>query len=221
MKWLAWLRGGRRRRSPFNNMGSQGLTCGRVSPHLLVGGELGPDDWPALAQEGVSVVINLQQEQQDFFAPGEHLDASLWLPAPDGLAPTLDQLTMGVDLIEKSSRAGNTVFVHCKAGQGRAPLLCACYLIRDQKLTPLEAIGRVREARARTQLTPEQNLRLREYAAWEAARARETPVENHPSSNAAKTSQQAPATSSTVIAQEETEIVEPLAARLKAHDSLL
>lgn len=170
MNWLSWLRGGRRRRSPFNNWGSQGLTCGRVSPHLLVGGELGPDDWRALMQEGVSVVINLQQEQQDFFASDERLDASLWLPSPDGLAPTLEQIVMGVDLIDRSARAGNTVFVHCKAGQGRAPLLCACYLIRAHNLTPLEAVQRVRQARARTQLTPEQNVRLREYAAMEAAR---------------------------------------------------
>ena len=162
---MRFWRGAPRRRSPFNNLGPHGLTCGRVTSHLYVGGELGPRDWKALEQEGVTVAINLQQEQQDLFAANEQVDGYLWLPSPDGLAPSLAQLETGVQFIHAAVEADKRVFVHCKAGQGRAPLLCACYLIRTQGLKPLEAIGRVREARTRTQLTPEQSVRLREYAA--------------------------------------------------------
>lgn len=164
MGWLRFLGGGRRR-SSFNNLDEKGrLTCGRITEQLLIGGELGPRDWAALQNEGVSVVINLQHEQQDIFAPSEKIDGYLWIPAPDGQAPSLEQLEQGVLLIRAAIRRGRKVFVHCKAGQGRAPLLCACYLITEGD-TPLEAIGRVREARARTLLTPEQSLRLREFGA--------------------------------------------------------
>lgn len=165
MGWFSFWGNARRRRSPFNNLGPEGLTCGNVTESLYVGGELGPEDWKALAREGVTVAVNLQQEQQDTFSLTEYVDGYLWLPAPDGMAPSLQQLEMGVEFIAAAIESDKRVFVHCKAGQGRAPLLCACYLIRTEGLMPLAAVSRVRNARPRTQLTPEQNVRLREFAA--------------------------------------------------------
>ncbi|MDF2440548.1 MAG: hypothetical protein JWN98_1532 [Abditibacteriota bacterium] len=164
MRWLGLLGGSRRRRSPFNNLDARGgLTCGQVTPQLWIGGELGPRDWDALQEQGVSVVVNLQHEQQDIFSPREKIEGYLWLPAPDGMAPSLEQLMQGVTFIRTCAESGQKVFVHCKAGQGRAPLLCACYLIAEG-LAPLEAIKHVREARPRTLLTPDQSARLREFA---------------------------------------------------------
>ena len=141
MLFRSWRRG--RRRSPFNNLGPHGLTCGKVTEHLYIGGELGPHDWPALRQAGVSVVINLQEEQQDIFAPDEQVEGYLWLPAPDGLSPSLEQLVLGVDFIRSCVASGQRVFVHCKAGQGRAPLLSACYLISEGD-TVMGAMTKVR-----------------------------------------------------------------------------
>jgi protein-tyrosine phosphatase len=164
MRWLRFLGGSRRRRSPFNNLDASGcLTCGQVTAGLYVGGELGPRDWEALQAEGISVVVNLQHEQQDVWAPDENIEGYLWLPSPDGMAPSLSQLAQGVSFIRAAVRSGQKVFVHCKAGQGRAPLLCACYLIAEGA-KPLEAIKIVREARPRTLLTPDQSARLREFA---------------------------------------------------------
>ena len=162
MGWFPLRRG--RRRTPFNNLAPYGLTCGRVTTQLHVGGELGPDDVHALVKAEITVIINLQQEQQDTFARDERIDAYLWLPAPDGQAPTLEQLQLGVNFIRGSVDNGKSVFVHCKAGQGRAPLLCACYLISLGQ-TPLQAMARLRDARPATMLTGPQNVRLREFAA--------------------------------------------------------
>lgn len=178
MRWLGLLSGAlggsRRRRSPFNNLDASGdLTCGRVTPQLWVGGELGPRDWSALQAQGVSVVVNLQHEQQDIFSPDEKIAGYLWLPAPDGMAPTIEQLVQGVTFIQACVKNGQKVFVHCKAGQGRAPLLCACYLI-GEGLLPLEAIKQVREARPRTLLTPDQSTQLREFAKHFARRAKQS-----------------------------------------------
>jgi protein-tyrosine phosphatase len=170
MGWLRFLGGWggfgpRRRRSPWNNVDDDGfLNCARVSPSLLLGGEIGPRDWEALADAGVSVVVNLQEEQQDVFAPGENLDGYLWLPAPDGRAPSVEQLEQGVAFVRGAMANGRKVFVHCKAGQGRAPLFCACCLIAEG-LAPLEATKRVSAARPTTNLTAEQSRRLREFAA--------------------------------------------------------
>ena len=175
MGLLPFWRVARRRRSPFNNWGPEGLRCGKVTEQLYVGGELGPRDWDALVQAGVTVLINLQQEQQDLFHPNERVDGYLWLPAPDGLAPTVEQLNTGVAFIRAAVEADKCVFVHCKAGQGRAPLLCACYLITEGH-PPLSAIAKVREARPRTMLTPEQGIRLREFATAYEARARQARI---------------------------------------------
>jgi atypical dual specificity phosphatase len=155
------------------------LTCGQVTPQLYVGGELGPRDWEALSQEGVSAVVNLQHEQQDVWSPHERINGYLWLPAPDGMAPGLGQLMQGVDFMRAAIRSGQKVFVHCKAGQGRAPLLCACYLIAEGA-TPLEAIRHVREARPRTLLTPDQSARLREFAAHYAPDDGHLPAQPQP-----------------------------------------
>jgi len=163
MGWLTFRRV-RRRRSPWNNVGSQGLTCGQVTDQLYVGGELGPRDWDALSKEGITVVVNLQQEQQDYFHDKERIESYLWLPAPDQLAPTIEQLALGVHFIRAALAAGKRVFVHCKAGQGRAPLLCACYLV-SMGDTPMAAMSKVQEARPSTMLTPEQGTRLREFTA--------------------------------------------------------
>lgn len=162
MEWLPFRRG--RRRTPFNNVGPKGLTCGAVTEQLYVGGELGPRDVKALHQAGITVIINLQHEQQDSFTKDEQLDGYLWLPSPDRQAPTVAQLRLGVALIRASVAAERRVFVHCKAGQGRAPLLCACYLL-SLGHTPISAMQQVRQARMTTMLTPTQSARLREFAA--------------------------------------------------------
>ena len=164
MRLPSFRRAPRRKKSPFNNLGPQGLTCGQVTPQLWLGGELGPRDWDALLSVGATAVLNLQQEQQDVFGPDEQISAYLWLPAPDGFAPMLPQIVMGVAFIRAAVAAGQGVFVHCKAGQGRAPLICACYLITEGH-SMTEAIRIVSKCRPRTMLTPAQNTRLREFAA--------------------------------------------------------
>jgi atypical dual specificity phosphatase len=140
--------------------------------HVYIGGELGPDDWPALRREGVSVVINLQEEQQDIFEPHEQVEGYLWLPAPDGLSPSLEQLILGVDFIRSCVASDQRIFVHCKAGQGRAPLLCACYLISEGD-SVMSAMAKVRAARRQTLLTPEQGVSLRLFAAAYGERKQE------------------------------------------------
>lgn len=152
----------RRRKSPFQNLGPRGLTCGEVVPKLWLGGQLGPRDWEALTKIGVSALVNLQEEQQDWFAPNEKIAAYLWIPAPDGQAPSIQQLVMGVAFIRSALSTNQGVFVHCKAGQGRAPLLCACYLI-TQGHSIGEAMKTIGQCRPRTMLTPPQNTRLREF----------------------------------------------------------
>ena len=182
--------------------------CGRVTDQLFVGGELGPRDWEALAKEGVSVVVNLQQEQQDYFRDDERVESYLWLPAPDQLAPTVEQLALGVHFIRAAIAADKRVFVHCKAGQGRAPLLCACYLVSLGD-SPMEAMTKVRDARPSTMLTPEQGVRLREFtsARDEAiAASQSTPVptlNGAPDSTEPKTTPEIAATVDDVAAEVE------------------
>lgn len=185
MRWLEFLGIGGRRKTPFNNVDASGnLTAGRVTDHLLLGGELGPHDWPALRDAGVTAIVNLQEEQQDSFAHDEKIDAYLWLPAPDGRAMTLKQLAQGVTFLRAAIGSGQRVFVHCKAGQGRAPLLCACYLIAEG-YSALDASRIVAQSRPATQLTAEQSARLREFADHFGAKTDETEAPLKPTSTQA------------------------------------
>ena len=62
----------------------------------------------------------------------------LRLPVLDYCAPSTQQLEAGLDFIKKQP-AGGSVYVHCKAGRGRAGTMLMAYLIDAKGLTPQEA----------------------------------------------------------------------------------
>jgi protein-tyrosine phosphatase len=171
---------GSRQRSRFHNSRLYGAPASRITEHLYIGGELGPDNWKALTREGVSVVVNMQRERQDHFRSSQSVEAYLWLPVTDGWAPSMAQLQMGVAFVHEAVVSGKGVLVHCQAGQGRGPLLCACYLL-EQGFSMEDSLSRVTGVRPHVQLSLEQQIRLHEYAAMlqgERERARQEAEEH-------------------------------------------
>lgn len=80
-----------------------------------------------LKKEGITADISLEEDRID--APFG-VDIYLWIPVVDHTAPTGDQLSFGVESLEKLVAQGRKVYVHCKNGHGRAPTLVAAYLIQ-------------------------------------------------------------------------------------------
>jgi atypical dual specificity phosphatase len=106
----------------------------------------GQDGLARLAENGVTVVVNLHERAHDpALLAGLNL-TEIHLPVPDFTSPTLDQLLRGVEAIKLALRDGRRVAVHCAAGLGRTGTLLSCYLVA-LGMEPEAAIARVRANR--------------------------------------------------------------------------
>mmetsp|Transcript_39774 Transcript_39774/g.97498 ORF Transcript_39774/g.97498 Transcript_39774/m.97498 type:complete len:215 (+) Transcript_39774:122-766(+) len=63
----------------------------------------------------------------------------LYLPTPDYTQPSLRDLERAVAFIDEHRQRGERVYVHCKAGKGRAPSVVLCWLVARRGLSPLAA----------------------------------------------------------------------------------
>jgi hypothetical protein len=160
---IVYLVGGRLPRM----LGVPILSFGQVTPNVFVGSQHGRLGLRWLARQRISHVVNLREEFDDS-AFGLTLSGYCYLAVTDGMAPTLEQLRQGVAFIQTAVAAGGRVFIHCHAGQGRAPTLAIAYLITEGMTLP-EALARVRSARSFIGLAPEQLARLEEFAALTSA----------------------------------------------------
>jgi atypical dual specificity phosphatase len=100
----------------------------------------------ALAQQGVSVVINLHQRAHHPSRLGQFGLTEVHLPVADFTAPSPEQLARGVEAIDQALAEGRRIAVHCGGGLGRTGTLLACYLVRHGMAT-VDAIERVRAVR--------------------------------------------------------------------------
>jgi biotin carboxylase len=149
---------------------------GRASRHRVA--RLGPfwfgaaQSYAPLVREGVRTVIDLRE-------PAEVARAPLNLPAgverisfpiedDHGIAPSGFETIL--PRIESAVREG-PVYVHCRQGMGRAPMVAVGYLVWTGH--PLaDAFGRVFAARPATRLKPPQRAALATFAHARSARSR-------------------------------------------------
>lgn len=135
---------------------------------LAVGPAPRPGQLGALARAGVTAILSLQEELEA--APPAPLGGRLaWarVPLADGHAGgslRLDQLRAAVAQIRRWRDEGQMVYVHCYAGIGRSPTVCAAYLIAHEGLGLGEALARVKRARPVASPTVQQLLILAEFA---------------------------------------------------------
>lgn len=141
-----------------------GLNATAVTPRLYVGGQFRPAQWVELHALGIRAVLSLQAEYVDQFH-GPLPEAVLRLDVQDFHPPAIDQIEAAADFITAQHQVGRTVFVHCHAGVGRAPLVAAAYLMRSQAYSVDDALAAVRQARPIIRPNRRQLQRLHEYAA--------------------------------------------------------
>jgi len=135
----------------------------RVLPNLYIGPQLNARGWRYLnEQHGVNSIVNLRVEadDRDRGVTPEHY---LWLPTIDHTSPTVEQLQEAAAFIHDRIEAGDTVYVHCAAGVGRAPLTAAAYMV-SQGLTPEEARELIKSRRPFINQSSSQRSRLVEFA---------------------------------------------------------
>jgi protein tyrosine phosphatase (PTP) superfamily phosphohydrolase (DUF442 family) len=126
--------------NPYEYHHEFGMNYTRITANLVVGSQpQSPEDIDALADDGVGVILNLQEDK----------DVAYWkvnLPAIQKRChelgfeyhrrPAIDfdpnslrrELPRMVAVIAKAVEAGKTVYVHCTAGLGRSPAAAIAYL---------------------------------------------------------------------------------------------
>lgn len=127
--------------------------CAWLSPNLAIGGFIGtPENMCKLSDHGVTHVLNLQAEFDDQALVGSTCIRVIWVPLrndgplpPEALSAALDACLPILDAPE------HRLFVHCLAGQRRAPWFCYA-LLRATGLSAGEAVGRLALAEPRATL---------------------------------------------------------------------
>lgn len=112
-----------------------------------------------LLRLGISADIDLQKEKQDH---PDGITAFLWLPTTDFDAPGQAQLDIGTHFLRHAVKYQIKCYVHCNAGEGRAPTLVAAYYILAG-LTPEQAIKKIKLSRPKAQPNQRQMSALAEY----------------------------------------------------------
>ena len=134
-----------------------------VAPGVLVGPQYRRNGLRRLAEMGVRYCVNMRIEFDDAehgLAP-EHY---CYLPTVDDEAPTLEHLRRGVEFVEGAVSAGESVYIHCGGGIGRAPTMAAAYFVsRGYSLD--DAVALIRETRPFIHIMPPQLEQLRRFEA--------------------------------------------------------
>ena len=137
------------------------LRYSRITPQLYVGPQFNARGKRHLEAEGITAVVNLRTEFDDA-AHGLAFPRYCYLPTIDDDSPSVEHFQKGVDFIHAEIEAGGKVYIHCKAGVGRAPTMAAAYLIaRGYSLD--DAIALIKRTRPFITITPPQMEALRRY----------------------------------------------------------
>jgi len=136
------------------------LRFSRVTPNLYVGPQYGQRGKAHLERNGIHYDVNMRVEFDD----AEHglaLSNYCHLPTIDDDAPTLQHLKQGVAFIRGAIDVGESVYVHCAGGVGRAPTMAAAYLM-STGMSLDAAIAQIKAVRPFIYIMPVQMARLRE-----------------------------------------------------------
>jgi atypical dual specificity phosphatase len=103
------------------------------------------DEIKWMQEEGVKSIVTIREEplDEDWTAGMNYLHVL----SDDMGVPSFDDLKSSVDYIDKKIQNKEPVMVHCLAGLGRTGTILACYLIKYEKMSAIDAIQHVREKR--------------------------------------------------------------------------
>ena len=132
----------------------------RVDDYIFLGSNLCCDmHAQKLYAEDIQVEIDLQVVPQHALS----VSSVLWIPTPDGEAPTVDQLFTATGVLTDAVERQQAVYVHCRHGHGRAPTVVAAYYItRGQTVN--EAVAFVASQRPEIHIGAAQRQQLEAFA---------------------------------------------------------
>ncbi len=135
-----------------------------LEPTLVLGAVPFRADVEKLAKLGVKAIVNTCEE-----FPG-HLDLyekfgidQFWMPTVDFRPPTLTDVQAAVAFMNRQVAAGNSVYVHCKAGRARSATVVVCYLAAKNGWTAEHALQWIVERRPQVLKTIAQRQVVRDF----------------------------------------------------------
>jgi atypical dual specificity phosphatase len=121
------------------------------------------DEYAWLREQGVQLVISLCEDPPPRSWLNEAGLFSMHIPVEDMHPPTLKQIELCLQAIEKAHARRFGVAIHCGAGLGRTGTMLACYYVKKGMSAPA-AIAHVRNLRPGSIETPEQADAIKDYA---------------------------------------------------------
>ncbi|MDP2683884.1 MAG: dual specificity protein phosphatase family protein [bacterium] len=137
------------------------LNYSKIDRYILIGTSICcRKHFELLLAEGMDADIDLEIEKMD---KPSGVTAFLWLPTFDFTAPSQAQLYTGAHFIDNLIKHRMKCYVHCNAGQGRAPTLVAAYYIMRMKLTPKAVIKFLQSKRKQVSPNKKQIMALNKF----------------------------------------------------------
>ena len=137
------------------------LQFSRITPQIYVGPQYGKRGKTHLEKNGINADVNMRIEFDDA-VHGLDLTRYCYLPTVDDDAPTMEHLQKGVEFIKQAVDAGESVYIHCAGGIGRAPTMATAYFISTGMRLD-DAIALIKKTRPFIYIMPPQMERLREF----------------------------------------------------------
>jgi atypical dual specificity phosphatase len=121
----------------------------RIDPNVIVGAYPFALDVYSMHAAGVRAVVNTCEE---YAGPKAQYAAfeieQLHIPTTDFTHPQLEDVDRAVEFIQEHVEAGESVYIHCKAGRARSATVALCWLMKYRGMTMHEAQARLLESRA-------------------------------------------------------------------------
>lgn len=113
--------------------------------------------------DGIKAILNLCIEYQDTL-PADDLMVYKWLPIPkEPKFPGIEWLEGSVEFIEYCKKLSWPILVHCATGFYRASLVVTGYLMKTEKLSPEDALTKLKSKRKVSEFYDEYQKGLQTY----------------------------------------------------------
>ena len=137
----------------------------RIDPHVIVGAYPFGSFVDQMHADGVRAVVNTCEEYEGPVAQYQHHGIEqLRIPTTDFTHPSLEDVQRAVEFTQQHASAGNTVYIHCKAGRARSATVALCWLMKYRGLTMEEGQRALLEARSHVNDRLTQRPVVREFA---------------------------------------------------------